>query len=423
MMRFLYNIILHALIPYIFIRLYRKGRHLPAYRQRIAERFFLNKSKPFAADIWVHANSLGEVVAASPLIEALLAQQWQVLVTTMTPTGSQQVRTRFGERVAHQYVPYDLPWAVRRFFKQLNLRAGIIMETELWPNLIYYAQRADVPLVIANARLSDKSFKSCQKARFFFAPVLNKLACILAQSTLDAKRFIALGAKSERVHMAGNIKFDLQTAGFDRGVGETLKQRWGQQRPVFMVASTHEDEEQQLLSRLPFLQTSIPNIVVLIAPRHPERFMPVYELCKALGFNTGLRSQPLTVNDHNDVVVLDSLGELLGFYHVSDYAFVGGSLVPIGGHNVLEPIAMGVPVFCGPHMQNFRAICAELSTAQALVQIPNADALMAALVHLHEDPGRRKAQIYNATQVLDVNRGALALHCQYIDAILNHKIK
>lgn len=415
-MRFIYNFVLHLLIPFLLFRLYWKGRRLTAYRHRIAERFSLGNASSLPIDAWVHANSLGEVIAATPLIDALLDKQWRVLVTTMTPTGSHQVKTRFGHQVEHHYVPYDLSWAVRRFYKRIKPRIGIIMETELWPNLIHQARVAKIPLVIANARLSDKSFKSYQKIRFFIKPVIEQLTAILAQSELDAKRFIALGGSERRVHMLGNMKFDLQARVANSQAVESLKMAWGAQRPVIIAASTHDDEENQLLTRLNQLKSAIPNVLLLIAPRHPERFKAVFELSKRLGFNTRLRSAPTTIGPENDVIVLDSMGELLGFYQMSDYAFVGGSLISIGGHNVLEPIAMHIPVFCGPYMQNSKRICADLCAANALILASDADGLIQSIIEMHQNPAQRALQVANATAVLEANRGSVARHMAKIEA-------
>ena len=406
MLRSVYTVLLYLLTPFLLLRLYWKGRRLPAYRCRIRERFSLSPIQE--TDVWLHAVSLGEVIAATPLIEALLAKQWRVMVTTMTPTGSQQVIARFGTRVAHQYLPYDLPWVLRRFYKSLNARLGIIMETELWPNLIEYGTRSKVPMLLMNARVSDKAFADYKRVRYFFRPVLAKFKAILAQSDLDAKRFVALGAPASRVHPLGNMKFDLKVMDFNSEQVEQFKAIWGGNRPVLIAASTHDDEERQLLTRLNQLKLAIPDLLLIIAPRHPERFKSVYDLCCQQGFNTILRSEPETINNNTDVIVLDSLGELLGFYHVSDYAFVGGSLVPVGGHNVLEPIAMQVPVFSGPFMTNSKAICSELVAAKALQSVENVDALMAAIIAMHHDPSQRTAQIVNATAVLEANRGTVA---------------
>jgi 3-deoxy-D-manno-octulosonic-acid transferase len=416
-MRYFYNLFLHLMLPYVLFRLYWKGRRLRAYRERVSERFSFNLMTS-KVDVWLHANSLGEVVAATPLIDALLAKQLSVLVTTMTPTGSQQVKRRFGQQVLHQYVPYDFSWAVRRFFKRISIRMGIIIETELWPNLIYGAKLANVPLIVANARLSDKSFKSYEKIRWFYKPILNQLTMVLAQSSVDAQRFLALGVPAEKVCMLGNMKFDLQTNLSNNAACLQLKTTWGSSRPVLIAASTHDDEENQLLLRLKTLQIAMPHLVLLIAPRHPERFKTVYELSQKLGYKTGLRSQSETITNDKEVIVLDSLGELLGFYQNSDYAFVGGSLVPIGGHNVLEPIAMQVPVFCGPYMQNSKAICADLLAAKAIQIAANADELIGAIAKMYKNREIRAEQIKNATAVLEANRGTVARHLEQIERIL-----
>ena len=416
MLRSAYTFLLYLFTPFILFRLYWKGRRLAAYRCRIAERFSLTLMQP--TDVWLHAVSLGEVVAATPLIEALLAKRWRVLVTTMTPTGSQQVIARFGTRVAHQYIPYDLPWALRRFFRAIDARLGIIMETELWPNLIEFATREKVPMILMNARISDKAFPSYKRSRFFFKPVLSKFKAILAQSELDAARFIKLGALKRRVHAIGNMKFDLQIQSVNRIHIEQFEASWGIERPVFIAASTHDDEENQLLTQLEKLKSGIPNILVLIAPRHPERFRTVYDLCCQFGLNTALRSEPETINSATDVVVLDSLGELLSFYEASDYAFVGGSLVPVGGHNVLEPIAMQVPVFTGPFMMNSKAICSELLAASAMQSLENVDALYAAIIKLHQNPSQRIEQIEKAKAVLELNKGTVVRSMKVVVSLI-----
>ena len=423
MFRLLYSMLFVLLTPFILLRLYWKGRRLPAYRDRIPERFSLGKAMNTPVDVWVHAVSLGEVVAATPLIEALLMKQRRVLVTTMTPTGSQQVMKHFGERVFHQYLPYDIPLVLRRFFRRVQPRVGIIMETELWPNLIHEAYKAKIPLILANARVSDKAFNHYERVRFFFKPLLKKFHAIWAQSELDATRFIALGASSHQVGSLGNIKFDLHRHVRHAEDARVLKKQLGETRTLLIAASTHDDEEHQLLSRLAMLKEAIPDVLLFIAPRHPERFQAVFELSQRQGFHTSLRSQPAMLGLETEVVVIDSLGELLSFYQISDYAFVGGSLVPIGGHNVLEPISMQVPVFCGPFMQNSKAICEALCKARALLQVKNVDEFINTLIALHENPLLKRQQILAATKVLDANKGTVARYVEAIEARLGRQMQ
>ena len=416
-MRHLYSILMYLLTPYLLLRLWWKGRRLPAYKQRIAERFSLNMRGDESVDIWVHAVSLGEVIAVTPLIDALINKHWRILITTMTPTGAERVRVRFGDKVIHRYVPYDLPWVIKRFFKTTKPQLGLIVETELWPNLIHYATQAEVPLFLINARLSACSYQGYKRVKFLFKPILNQFKAIFAQSEEDAKRFKALGAESSKVMVLGNMKFDLQTKNINSETFLELKNCWGAERIAVIAASTHEGEEQQLLSRLKRLQKELPKMVLLIAPRHPERFQKVYQLCVEQGFKTGLRSQIESLNSDNEIVILDSLGELLGFYQISDYAFVGGSLVPVGGHNVLEPIAMQVPVFSGPEIHNFKTICRDLQEAKAIELAEHADDLIDKIIALHRDERRKRSLIENATAVLEANKGAVERYLAKAEAI------
>jgi len=417
-MRYIYTALLYLFAPFIVLRLYWKGRKLSAYRERMRERFSIGPMVSPPVDVWLHAVSLGEVVAATPLIERFLEKHLRVLVTTMTPTGSDHVTRRFGARVSHQYIPYDFPFALRRFFRTIQARVGIIMETELWPNLIIEAKKAKISLFLANARISNHAFKQYKLIRFLLKPLFNQFIYIMAQSPLDKARYIELGALDEKVKMLGNMKFDLHVSITHAALVQSLKQSWGAYRPVVILASTHEGEENQILSEFKLLQQKIPHVVLLIAPRHPERFQTVYQLCEQQGIKTGLRSQPQSIDTQCDVVVLDSLGELLSFYSVSDYAFVGGSMVPIGGHNVLEPIALKVPVLCGPYMQNSQSIVDELLAAKALVQVNDAKAWVDAVVALHNDSDRRLNQINQATTIFVANQGSVARHFEEVQPML-----
>ncbi|MGL5742376.1 MAG: lipid IV(A) 3-deoxy-D-manno-octulosonic acid transferase [Legionella sp.] len=417
-MRFFYSFLMYLLIPFILIRLWWKGRSLPAYRKRIGERFFLGKRDYKPVDVWIHAVSLGEVIAAIPLIDAMLDKKWSLFVTTMTPTGSERVLARFGEKVTHQYLPYDIPGLLKRFFKQIKPRVGVIMETELWPNLIYQARAAHVHLLLANARISDDSCSGYKKIKFLIKPVLNQFSAILAQGEEDARRYRALGARNAIVHVLGNMKFDLQTNTIDSKRFSELKSHWGAERLAVIAASTHENEEAQILSQLKRLQQAIPDVVVLIAPRHPERFQAVYQLCIQAGYKTGLRSDLSTLSSENEIVVLDCLGELLGLYQISDYAFVGGSLVPVGGHNVLEPIAMNVPVLSGNQIHNFKAICNDLEAAQGILLVQQANEVIDGIIKLHSEPAFRQQMIQNASAVFERNKGSVVRHLQQIDDVI-----
>lgn len=417
-MRYVYTFLFYLITPFIILRLYWKGRKLKSYRTRIKERFFLGSvrhTKP--VDVFIHAVSLGEVVAATPLIVAMLEKNWRVLVTTMTPSGSDQVCKRFGATVEHQYLPYDLPTVLNRFFKQIKPRIGIIMETELWPNLIYCAKKNKIPLVLLNGRISNRAYPKYQHARFMFKSILNQLTQILVQSKEDQHRFISLGAPSNKVCIGGNIKYDVQPIVAQEPLRQLFMNACGS-RIILTLASTHHDEEKQILAHMPVLKQVIPNLLILIAPRHPERFQIVYQLCHGLGYKTALRSSPETIMPETDVVIIDSLGELNLFYSLSHYAFVGGSFVPVGGHNVLEPIALQIPVFCGPFMNNSKAICDELVKAAALCQVVNAQEMIEKVIVMQQDKKQRERQIKNATAVLQANQGVLIKFMECIESYL-----
>ncbi|VEG90763.1 lipid IV(A) 3-deoxy-D-manno-octulosonic acid transferase [Legionella spiritensis] len=417
-MRFIYSILWYLISPYLLLRLWWKGRQLPSYRKRIGERFGRGMSGVETFDVWIHAVSLGEVIAATPLIEQLAALQRRILVTTMTPTGAERVQRQFADRVVHRYIPYEFPGAMRRFFQTYQLRTGIIFETELWPNLIHYATQARVPLYLFNARLSEKSLQGYRKIRCIIKPMLRSFKAIYTQAREDAQRFKMLGAQENQVTTLGNIKFDLQTKVCARDEFDHLKRTWGEDRIVVIIASTHDNEEQQILMRLPSLQKAIPHVLLLIAPRHPERFDKVVRLSREMGFNTGQRSQPDTLNSDNDVIVIDTLGELLACYQISDYAFVGGSLLPIGGHNMLEPVAMHVPVFSGRYVHNFKAIVRDLEEAEAIILVNDAQELLSGIVALHQDREKRNRLVNNASHVLEINKGAVARYVEIVESAL-----
>lgn len=415
-MRIIYTTFLYLLTPFIIIRLYWKSIKLSDYRKRINERFNLNR-KFEPCDILVHAVSLGEVIAATPLIEELLKRNLKVFVTTLTPTGSKQVLAKFGDKVGHQYMPYDLPFLLKRFFKQLNAKVAVILETELWPNMLAEAKRQNMQLLLVNGRISDKAIKKYQKIRFFLQKYLNYFNYIGVQSNENQHRFINLGAKPEKVFVLGNIKFDNKPHVINNDFN-SFKQKWGENRPVIILASTHQNEEELFLSALKNIQREIPEILLLIAPRHPERFNLVYDLSCAHGFKTYLRTNEDSIEKNAQVIILNSLGELCNFFHLSDYVFVGGSLVPIGGHNVLEPIALNKPVFVGPFMNNSKSIVEELLNVEAIKMGQNINDIVNLILECHKNPLTVNQQVINATQVMQKNQGSVLRYIKKIEEFL-----
>lgn len=415
-MRIIYTFFLYLITPFIIFRLYWKSLKLSDYRKRITERFNLGtKFKSF--DILVHAVSLGEVIAATPLIEQLLERDFKVFVTTLTPTGSRQVLSKFGNTVGHSYMPYDFPFILKRFLKSLNVKVALILETEIWPNMIVQAKKQNIKLLLVNGRISDKAVKQYQKISFFLNTYLNYFHFIYAQSEENRERFINLGANPNKVAVLGNIKFDNKLQTLDNNF-DFFKKKWGENRPVIILASTHNNEEELFLDELKNLQCEIENVLLLIAPRHPERFNLVYDLSKLKGFKTARRTVEAEIEYNTEVIILNSLGELCNFFQLSDYAFVGGSLVPIGGHNVLEPISLNKPVFVGPFMNNSKSIVEELKNSKAIKMGQDIKEVVSLIIESYKKPTQKVEQVFNANEVMQKNKGSVLRYVEKIEELL-----
>ncbi|EPM84137.1 3-deoxy-D-manno-octulosonic-acid transferase, partial [Pseudomonas syringae pv. actinidiae ICMP 18886] len=362
--------------------------------------------------IWVHAVSVGESIAAAPMIRALLAQypQLPITVTCMTPTGSERIKALFANepRIQHCYLPYDLPWAAGRFLDHVQPRLGIIMETELWPNHIHQCAKRAIPVVLANARLSERSARGYARFARLTQPMLAEMAWFAVQTEVEAQRFRDLGARPECVAVTGSIKFDLSIDPHLLERAAQLREQWqAKQRPVWIAASTHAGEDESVLSAHRTLLASHPDALLILVPRHPERFDSVHALCQQQGFKTVRRSSAQAVTPDVAVLMGDTMGELLFLYALADIAFVGGSLVPNGGHNLLEPAALAKPLLSGPHLFNFLEIAAMLRTAGALQEVGDATALAAALQHLIAHPQEARSMADAGLAVMKANQGAL----------------
>ena len=401
--RGLYSAALSLLTPLAFARLWWKGRSNPDYRARWGERLGFVAKFPVKPRLWIHAVSVGEVIAASPLIRAWQAQHpdWAILVTTTTPTGSAQLRRSFGESVEHVYLPYDLPGAVRRFYARTQPTRGVIMETELWPNLFAEAQRRGIPLLLANARLSEKSMRGYAKLRGLVAETLACLSLIAARDAQDVARFVALGADPRKVEALGNLKFDLELAPETRERGAKWRELFGKERKVWIAASTHPGEDEQVLAAHRQVMTQHPDALLLLAPRHPERADEVERLIQAQGFAFARRSSPHRP-ENAAVVLIDTLGELMEFYAASDAAFVGGSLIAHGGHNPLEPLALGLPVISGEAVFNFAEIYAAMRAEGLVIWAHNAESLTTQVLTALDMPKNSRGLDF-----LSQHRGAL----------------
>jgi len=367
LLRALYSLALYLLTPVTVYHLIWRGFRQAAYFERWSERYAGFGPPRDTRVLWVHAVSVGEVNAAIPLVDALLKRRpdLRLLVTTITPTGSARVRALWGDRVDHAYLPYDLPGAVARFLRHFRPHAALIMETELWPNLLFGCRDHGVPLYVLNARLSARSLRGYRVLAPLVSRALRTVRGIGAQSHADARRFVHLGAEPACVHETGNLKFDLALPASVESFGRDCRARRAG-RLAWIAASTHVDEEAAVIALHRRLRGRWPDLLLMWAPRHPERFRAVAEQAGAAGFRTSRRSEHRWATPDCDVFVIDTLGELLNFYACADIAFVGGSLQDVGGHNLLEPAATGTPSATGPHLHNFADISQRLVAAGAL---------------------------------------------------------
>ena len=410
MNRTLYTLLFHLALPLVVARLFWRARRAPAYRSRIGERFAVGLPEFQPGGIWVHAVSVGESIAAAPLIREL-GERYPLLpitVTCMTPTGSERIKALFGDGVQHCYLPYDLPWAASRFLQRLQPKLAVVMETELWPNHIHQCARRGIPVAVANARLSERSARGYARFARLTAPMLAELSLIAAQTEAEAGRFRQLGARESSVRVTGSIKFDLSIDPVLPERALQLRQQWGaMSRPIWIGASTHTGEDEILLAAHRLILAEQPDALLILVPRHPERFRSVYELCGKQGFSAVRRSLTEPPQAETQVVLGDTMGELLFLFALADVAFVGGSLVPTGGHNLLEPAALGKPVLTGPHLFNFLDIAAQLRDAGALAEITNAPELASAVEAFWNDVERTERARAAGLAVLKNNQGAL----------------
>ncbi|MFF7706332.1 lipid IV(A) 3-deoxy-D-manno-octulosonic acid transferase [Pseudomonas sp. NPDC007930] len=412
MNRTLYSLLFNLGLPLIFLRLWWRGLKNPAYRARVGERFALGLPALPPGCLWVHAVSVGESIAAAPLVRRLLAEYpgRTVLVTCMTPTGSERIQALFGgePRVRHCYLPYDLPWAVGRFLTRTRPSLAVVMETELWPNYVHQCARRGIPVALANARLSARSAKGYARVPKLTGPMLAELNLIAVQTQAEAERFLALGARPEALQVTGSIKFDLSVdPALPARAAEQRAQWQAGERPVWIAASTREGEDALVIAAHQRLLATAPDALMILVPRHLERFNSAAAQLSEAGLSYVRRSSGEPVQASTQVLLGDSMGELLFLYALADIAFVGGSLVPTGGHNLLEPAALARPLLSGPHLFNFLEIAAQLRQAQALEVVDNAEALGDALRRLVELPQTAERMGAAGLAVMQANRGAL----------------
>ena len=405
-----YRAAMFLLLPVILIRYFLKAQFTSAYRDRLSERFGFIPDQMPTGMIWIHAVSVGEVNAAVPLITDLLQyQKRQVLVTCVTPTGSTQISRSLGAQVEHVYAPVDAGFVVRRFLKRLRPAMIVIMETELWPNLIHQSTSANIPVVFANMRLSDRTFAGASRIKQLSRYILKDASAFCVQTEEDGHRIVELGASQSKVSVTGNLKFDVIAP---EGVSEKGKEirdyLGGDGIQAIILGSSHDGEEAGFLDMLEKLKDDFPNVIGIIVPRHPERFDSVFEVTSRRGFSVVRKSQwGSQLPDRVDVILVDSMGELMEFYAASDIAVVGGSFVPVGGHNILEPLMVGTPLVYGPQMSNFRQISRLVLSAQAGCRVADMNDLSTIVAQLLKQSDFRKEMIHNGYRLLAENRGSV----------------
>lgn len=409
LLRALYSAVLYLLVPITVYHLIWRGFRQVEYLQRWGERYASYHDAPHERTVWLHAVSVGEVNAAAPLVDALLAGRpdLRLLLTTITPTGSARVRALWGDRVEHAYLPYDLSGAVRRFLAHYRPVLGLVVETELWPNLLFCCRDQGIPVHIVNARLSARSLRGYRVLRPLVARALRTVRTVAAQSEADAGRFRQLGADASQVVVTGNLKFDIRVDPDLARFAADFRGQIGEGRQVWIAASTHPEEEAAVVAIHQRLRERWPDLMLLWAPRHPERFRAAMQQAVAAGWRTATRRLTHWPDPGDAVFVIDTLGELMSFYACADVAFVGGSLQDVGGHNLLEPAAVGTAMVTGPHLHNFADIARQLRMADALRVGADAEAVGTEIGLLLADPDERTRMAGAAGALLHEGRGAV----------------
>ncbi|MBX3707238.1 MAG: lipid IV(A) 3-deoxy-D-manno-octulosonic acid transferase [Pseudomonadales bacterium] len=417
----LYRLLLWLAYPVVRLRLVLRARREPAYAERIPERFGHAPADIPRGCVWFHTVSAGETIAAAPLIAELVRAwpQLPFLVTTMTPAGSAEVHARLGGRVHHCYAPYDFPRGVRRFFDRLEPRVLILMETELWPNLIATAAARGVPVVLVNARLSARSARGYARVAGLTRRMLATIDRLACQFPEHVERFCALGAPADRVVALGSVKFDARLPADHAARVAALEARWRfADQPVWIAGSTHPGEEERILAAHRAVRASHPGARLILVPRHPVRAEEVHARCRAAGFTVGRHAIADPADASADVVLVDAMGVLLDYYGRAGVAFVGGSLVDQGGHNPIEPALLGVPVVMGPNVFNFADVVERFRAAGCLRLVADADDLAGAIRAWFDDPEGRRATGLRARAVVAANAGASVRLRALLDGVL-----
>lgn len=420
-LRYCYTILLFLLSPFLLYSLYKQKDGKPSFGLRWKEHFgFTPALKSNINPIWIHAVSVGEAIAAIPIINALKKRnpEQPILVTTTTSTGAEQIE-KLKDLVEHRYMPIDFSFAVRRFLKITKPEKMLIMETELWPNTLYTVSKFGIPISVLNARLSEKSFLGYKKVQPIFNQLGKHLTQICCQYQDDADRFVALGINREKVHVTGSVKFDIVITQKIQELGVELRKKLGESRPTWIAASTHKGEDEQILAAHKSLLSTIPSALLILVPRHPERFNSVFELCQQSNVNCIRRTLNQTITADTQVYLADTMGEMLTLIGASDICFMGGSLLgdKVGGHNILEPAALGKPSLIGPSYFNFQEITQQLINNNAAIVAHNTTELTDNLIVIFRDEQYREQLQKNTLRFMEKNKGAVEKTLQQINKI------
>jgi 3-deoxy-D-manno-octulosonic-acid transferase len=408
--RLLYQILLWLALPFIPLRLLFRGLKERGYWQHVGERFGFD-GQIAKQDVWIHAVSVGETRAAAPLVEKFLARNPapKLLMTCMTPAGRATLEQLFGGKVTVRYLPYDFAFAVRRFLRQAQPGMGVIMETELWPNLVHESRRSGVKLFLVNARMSENSASGYRKLAALTRETLGGFEAVAAQTQADADRLAALGAR--KVDVTGNLKFDIDPPNNQLQLGKTFRERIGN-RPAWLAASTRDGEEKLVLEA--FHKSAPGNALLMLVPRHPQRFDEVAALAKNLGLDVQRRSENDPVRASTRVWLGDSLGEMFAYYAAADSALIGGSLLPYGGQNLIEACAVGCPVILGPHTENFKQAAEDAIAQGAAIRVANAEGWIDQAIRLMRDETVRQRMGEAGKKFAAAHKGAAAKVCELL---------
>lgn len=421
-MRALYVLLSYLLAPVYALYWVFRGFAQKAYLERFGQRFGFSYPVLSTKAIWIHAVSVGEVQATAPLVRELTRRYpaQPIVVTTVTPTGAARAHALYKDSVAHSYIPFEIPFAINRFFSAVNPGVALIMETEIWPNLYHACGVREIPLVLVSARISPKSVGKYRRLLPLFRRTLSYGIVIAAQSEADAERFRSLGASPERTSVTGNIKFDIELPEGLQQDGAGFRAKYFGDRPVWVAASTHEGEEDQVLDAHELLRQKVPDALLVLVPRHPERFADVSGLLQRRGITSVARTSKLPCSKNTAVFLGDTMGELPLFYAASDVAFVGGTLVPVGGHNLLEPAALGLPIVTGPHLFNTQDIADMFTSVGASLLVHDGRELGGRLEELFDDPETSRIIGDKGREIVRENRGALARFLLQLEPLMKN---